>query len=159
MGLVGQVFGPQLDSIEKAIIEAKDVLVNFFRGDRKLHEAQSQNAEIADGFQQGSNNGTADTITIPNGLSPLAQPFSIFQDASDVNAKAYAYLIIEIDDTSGSGRHNAGDTSVTPTAGGVGHKIPAGGTEIVIPGSVNIKNFRMIAETGQTLNYTMQGFV
>jgi hypothetical protein len=146
-------------NLQKRIEDATDVLVAFFKNDRKLRKAQAENEPESDGFQQGSNNGTADTITIPVSSTSLAQPFSIFQDGQDVNAKSYSYLIVEIDDTSGSGRHNAGDTSVQPTAAGVGHKIPAGGTEIVIPGTVNIKNFKMIAETGQTLNYTMQGFI
>lgn len=146
-------------NLQKRIEDATDVLIGFFKNDRDLRKAQAQNEAESDGFQQGSNNGTADTITFPVNASSLAQPYSIFQDGQDVTNKLYSYLVIEIEDTSGSGRHNAGDTSVTPTAAGVGHKIPAGGTEIVIPGTVNIKNFKMIAETGQTLSYTMQGFL
>lgn len=146
-------------NLQKRIEDATDVLVGFFKNDRNLRKAQAANEAESDGFQQGSNNGTADTITFPSSVTPSSQPHSIFQDGQDTQTKNYAYLVVEIDDTSGSGRHNAGDTSVTPTAAGVGHKIPAGGTEIVIPGTVNIRNFKMIAETGQTLNYTMQGFI
>jgi hypothetical protein len=146
-------------NLQKRIEDATDVLVAFFRNDRKLRREQAQNEAESDGFQQGVNNGTTDTIAFPVGSVALANPYTVFQDGQDVTNKQYSYLVVEIEDTSGSGRHNAGDTSVTPTAAGIGHKIPAGGTEIVIPGTMNIRNFKMIAETGQTLNYTMQGFL
>jgi hypothetical protein len=37
--------------------------------------------------------------------------------------------------------------------------VPAGGATLTIPGSENVKNFKIIAETGNTAALSFQGFL
>jgi len=138
-----------------------EFLLRFVKNDRELRAIQSENSDIADGMQQGTITDVAgvatEVITLPAGGKSMLDGFTQFIDGQDTTGNKYSYIEILIEDTSGSGRYSI-ESSVTPTAGGVGHKIPAGGTTITIPGVVNIKNFKMRPETGQVLAYTMQGF-
>lgn len=158
MELFGKVFGPQLDAIESHIRRAVDILVAFFRNDRELRAEQAKNEPMADGFQQGSNVAGTETITYPVGGVQRQAPFTQFLDGQDVTAKKYSYMVVIIASSSGAGRYTL-QSGINPTAAGVGHEIPAGGTTIEIPGTINVANFKMVPETGQTLNYTIQGFV
>jgi hypothetical protein len=155
----GYVSGPLLEETLNEIKKMSKVLIAFFKNDRDLRAEQSANEPLADGFQQGSNNATADTTSVPpNGSQNQQQPFSVFLDGLTSTAKKYSYVEVLIESSSGSGRYSL-EPGVIPTPSGAGHQIPSGGTTITIPGVENIKNFKMIAETGQTLTYTMQGFV
>ena len=157
MELFGRVFGPQLDSIEKKIIEAVDVLIAFFKNDRGLRLSQAANEAEADGFQQGSNNNGTDTISVPIGGVQQQAPYTTFLDGQDTTAKKYSYIVVIISSTSGSGRYSL-QKGIMPSAAGIGHEIPAGGTTLEIPGMVNIANFKMVPDAGGILNYTIQGF-
>jgi hypothetical protein len=155
--LFGKVFGPQLDAIESHIRRAVDVLIAFFKGDRELRAAQAANEPLAEGMQQGSNVNGTDTISIPTGSVQQQTPFTTFLDGQDTTAKKYSYIVVIIEGASGAGRYSLQKGNV-PTQAGAGHSIPSGGTVLTIPGTVNIANFKMCPETGQTLTYTMQGF-
>lgn len=142
--------------------EMAEVLIAFFKNDRGLRAIQSENEPIADGMQQGTITDVAgvatDVITIPVGGVSTLSGFAQFLDGQESTGRKYSYIEILIEDTSGSGRYSI-ESGIHPTAGGAGHKIPSGGTTITIPGVVNIRNFHMRPETGQVLNYTMQGFI
>jgi len=159
MELFGKVFGPQLDAMEAHIKRAVDILVAFFKNDRDLRQSQSDNEPFADGMQQGSNVNGTDTITIPSqGATQLSTPFTVFLDGQNNTNKRYSYLVVIVESTSGSGRYSV-QSGINPNQTGRGHELPVGGTTITIPGWKNIQNFRMCPDTGQTLDYTMQGFV
>lgn len=66
-------------------------------------------------------------------------------------AESFSILMITFSETSGRGRYQI--TGGEPTAAGVGMPIISGGTTLIIKGVDNINNFRMIAETGQTMEY------
>ena len=63
----------------------------------------------------------------------------------------YSILIVAFSETSGRGRYLP--TGSSPTAAGVGMPILSGGAVIIVRGTDNINRFRMIAETGQTMEY------
>lgn len=158
MALEGYVSGPLLEALNRTINEIRDAILAFFENDRQLRSTQAKNEPIAAGFQQGVNTGTAETISFPLNTTSPSSPFACFLAGQDEN-QVFAYIEIVIASTSGSGRHNGGDTSCPlGTIAGIGHEIPLGGTVITIPGTVNVRQFRMLADAGQTLNYSMQGF-
>jgi hypothetical protein len=66
-------------------------------------------------------------------------------------AESYSIMIIQFSETSGRGRYQM--TGANPTAAGVGMPIISGGTQLTIRGVDNINNFKMIAETGQAMQY------
>lgn len=134
------LWGPYLEEIKTAIVDASKYLLLFVRYDRALRLEQAENSPLADGFQQGTIIATALTRF----------------DAATSGVRKYSYIEVLIEDTAGSCRYTV-DAS-EPTAAGRGHKVPAGGSTITIPGAENVKNFKIIAETGQTAEFTMQGF-
>lgn len=66
-------------------------------------------------------------------------------------AESFSILMITFSETSGRGRYQI--TGGEPTAAGVGMPIISGGTTLIIKGVDNINNFKMVAETGQTMEY------
>lgn len=64
-------------------------------------------------------------------------------------SEGWSILMIQFAASSGAGRYLT--TGGFPSAAGFGMPIPAGGTIIIIRGVDNIVNFKMIAETGQTM--------
>lgn len=66
-------------------------------------------------------------------------------------AEEYSILLLQFSETSGRGRYLI--TGANPSAAGVGMPIISGGTQLTIRGVDNINNFRMISETGQTMEY------
>lgn len=66
-------------------------------------------------------------------------------------AESYSVLIVQFSETSGRGRYQI--TGANPTAAGVGMPIISGGSQLTIRGVDNINNFKMIAETGQAMQY------
>lgn len=163
MEFFAKVFGPQLDAIEMNIRRAVDVLIAFFRGDKELRQAQSENEPLADGMQQGSNVNGTDTMTVtPNGIATPTQlqaPFTTFLDAQTTTGKKYSYIVVILKSTSGQGFYTLQSGLSPNQAGTVGHEIPAGGTTLTIPGVRNIQQFKMCPATGATLDYSMQGFI
>lgn len=157
--ILAKVFGPQLDAIESNIRTAADILVQFFKGDQKLRQTQSDNEPFADGMQQGSNVNGTDTMVLPNGATQQAAPFTIFVDGQITTNKKYSYIVVMLRSTSGQGFYTM-QAGINPKQDGtIGHEIPAGGTTLNIPGVKNIQNFKMVPATGATLNYTIQGFI
>jgi hypothetical protein len=63
----------------------------------------------------------------------------------------FSILLIQFSETSGTGRFLV--TGANPTAAGFGMPILSGGTTLTIRGVDNINQFRMIAETGQTMEF------
>jgi hypothetical protein len=57
-------------------------------------------------------------------------------------------MLIQFTQASGSLRYNISGRQ--PTAGGRGFQFPSGGGMLEINGAENIRNFMVIAETGQT---------
>jgi hypothetical protein len=70
---------------------------------------------------------------------------------TQAQAENYSILIVTFSETSGRGRYQI--TGSDPTAAGVGMPIISGGSTLTIRGIDNINNFRMIAETGQAMQY------
>src|SRR5687767_12250712 len=68
--------------------------------------------------------------------------------------EVYSFLIIIFETTAGSGRYWTDGEN--PTAAGSGIQIPSGGAVIEIEGHEQIKNFKAIGETGQTLPFVWQ---
>jgi hypothetical protein len=138
--------------------------VQFFKGDKTLRQTQSENEPLADGMQQGSNVNGVDTMTVAptsaNGpMTQLQAPFTTFLDGQITTNKRYSYIVVIIRASSGQGFYTL-QSGMKPTqAGTIGHEIPAGGTTITIPGVKNIQNFAMCPAAGQTLDYSMQGFI
>jgi hypothetical protein len=70
-------------------------------------------------------------------------------DRLRANTEVWSILYIVFSTPSGTGRYLI--TGGDPTAAGLGMPILAGGSQLVIRGVDNINNFKMIAETGQTM--------
>jgi hypothetical protein len=138
---IGIISGGFLDTTVQRLGEVAEALRLFVENDLKLRRTQAENSPIASGFQQGTIADTAVTRF----------------DAAQSGAQKFSYIEVLIEDTAGSCRYTL-DTS-DPSAAGRGHKVPAGGSTLTIPGSENVKNFKIIAETGNTAAFTMQGFL
>ena len=65
------------------------------------------------------------------------------------NTEVWSILYIQFSTPSGTGRYLIDGSD--PTAAGRGVPILAGGAQLIIRGVDNINNFKMIAETGQTM--------
>ncbi|HJR08434.1 MAG TPA: hypothetical protein VJ842_14325 [Pyrinomonadaceae bacterium] len=139
MPLEGYLSGPLLEKIADLLTQGVGYLEKFVRDDQSLRVSQAANAPLAQGFQQGTIIDTALTV---------------FTDAQ--GTRAYSFLIVLLEDTAGACRYTVDATQPTNTRG---HKAPAGGTVIEIPGAQNIKNFKIIAEAGASAAFTMQGFI
>lgn len=72
-------------------------------------------------------------------------------------SKTYSTLILWFTSGSGSGRRTI-DGSQPTAAGTQGVQIPAGGGQYTIRGAENIRNFQLIAETGQSMSFTAELF-
>ena len=66
-------------------------------------------------------------------------------------SEVFSVLTVAFAGSSGAGRYQV--TGAFPTAAGVGMPILAGGYVLTIRGNDNINNFRMIAETGETMEF------
>lgn len=145
MALEATVRGAWLDTILKDIQE-------FVSGNMALRQRQSGNAPLAQGFQQGTAAGTGDTAPISD------TAITVFR-AAQSGATKFAYMVCVLEDSAAECRYTQ-DAS-EPTAAGRGTQAPATGTgfTITIQGAENVKNFKIIAMTGGTAPYTMQGFV
>lgn len=129
-------FEAQIPGLAKLVA----MLGAFVRDDKDLRLEQAKNAPQASYFGQ-------QTVT-------SAAVFEIPEATSE--AQGFSGAVIFLDAASGAGRYTIHGTP--PTAAGRGIPIPAGGAVIDIDGTVNVTRFKVIAETGQTLNLTYQLF-
>ncbi len=138
----GILAGNFLDNTLAGLQTVVELLTRFVRGDQQLRDEQSANAPLAQGFQQGTIIATAITRF----------------DAAQSGVTKFSYAVILLEDTAGECRYTL-DTS-DPSAAGRGHQVPSTGNgfTLTIPGAENVKNFKIIAATGQTAAFTMQGF-
>ena len=116
-----------------------DFISRFVQNDFALRRIQSANAPRALYGQQ---------IAVTD-LIPFLLPQAVAENT------AFSFLVIVLDVTSGEGRYVL-DGSQPSTTRGI--EVPAGGQVIYIEGSDNIKNFRLIAKTGQALAGCAQPF-
>lgn len=112
-------------------------LALLLRQDAELRAQQANNAPQASAFDQ------------PSGGVTGATEYNITE--AQAASKNFYQLVITFDATSGSGRYRIDGASPTPAGAGVG--IPSGGVVLTITGANNIRNFKMVAETGQTLKF------
>ncbi len=138
---IGIISGNFLENTLARLTAVLEALQLFVENDLRLRRTQAENSPLASGFQQGTIIGTAITRF----------------DAAQTGVQKFSYIEVLIEDTAGSCRYTL-DTS-DPSAAGRGHKVPAGGSTLTIPGSENVKNFKIIAETGNTAAFTIQGFL
>lgn len=81
---------------------------------------------------------------------------SLIEEAQDLS-QDFALAQIQFTETSGTGRFDL--TGGNPNAAGTrGMQIPAGGGTMNIRGAWNIRNFRVIGETGNALSFTVMLF-
>lgn len=113
----------------------------LLRQDVDLRRTQGGNAPQCKIFTQG-------TLT--------AAAIVTFAEAQNQNV-AYTSAIVMFQDTAARGRFRI--DGGLPAASGTGFPIPAGGGILPINGIGNILNFRMIAETGGTLDYAYGLFI
>lgn len=101
----------------------------------KLTAGDPSKADKAIAFEQGTVTDTA----VSTVLRLAAQ------------AEVWSILMIQFSEASGRGRFLI--TGANPSAAGFGMPILSGGTLLTIKGVDNINNFRMIAETGQSMEF------
>lgn len=117
-------------------------LAALLRQDAALRAIQSGNALSPLAFDQPTGGITGATIYTVVEAGPNA---------------TIAMLEITFDSTSGTGRYMI--NGQIPTAAGGGIFIPSGAGVLRVLGGQNIRNFRMIAETGQTLTFARMTWV
>lgn len=132
MDIVGKIRAPIL----KLIV---DEVAALLKNDAALRDIQSQNAQRACYGDQPAGGVTGTTIYV------------IVQAQS--GAEHFYSLVITFGPTSGTGRYDLG-AGLIATPAGDAVSIPAGGGVLTIIGHDNIRNFRMVAETGQTLLFS-----
>lgn len=147
MSQIGILSGNFLENTLQGLRDVVEALRLFVENDYKLRQTQAQNSPLAAGFQQG---------TAAAGTQITDAVITRFEAAQSGTQK-FSYIEVLIEDTAGACRYTL-DAS-TPTAAGRGHKVPAGGSTLTIPGAENVKNFKIIGETGTTAPFTMQGFL
>lgn len=114
----------------------------IIRQDSDLRHVQGRNAPIAKYFDQPTGGVTGATVYL-------------ISQAQNGNEDFYQ-LVLTFDAASGSGRYRIDGPPPTPT---IGVAIPAAGVVLTITGADNIKNFKMIAEAGQTLTFARYVFI
>jgi len=143
---IGILSGNFLENTLKGLQEVTESLRLFVENDLKLRRTQADNSPLAIGFQQGT--AAAATQITDAAITRF--------DAAQTGTQKFSYIEVLIEDTAGACRYTLDASS--PSAAGRGHKVPAGGANLTIPGSENVKNFKIIAETGAVAPFTMQGF-
>lgn len=127
--------GPDEQIFLPGLAKATDLLFKILSGDLNARILQAQNAPQLIAEVQG-------TLTPAVAVDvPLARNRTV----------AYSWLVIVFDSTAGSGRYSFANNQ---SAAGGGFEIPSGGGPLTVFGSEQIRNFKMIAETGQTLPFT-----
>ncbi len=116
-------------------------LAAMLRMDVGLRRTQGGNAPQCKVFRQG-------TLGVVN--------IESFIEAANQNV-SYTSAIVMFQDTSGRGRFRI--DGGLPAVTGIGFPIPAGGGILPVNGIGNILQFRMIAETGSTLDFSYGLFI
>lgn len=124
-------------------------LAALLRQDASLRETQGRNAPQARYFDQPGVFSAIGSVAVTG-----AVVYSILQAQS--GSEVFSSLVLVFDATSGSGRYRI--DGIAPTAT-IGVAIPAGGVALTIPGHDNIRNFKMIAEAAQTLQFSRYLFI
>lgn len=135
----------QLDSQGLAKLVAQ--VAASLRSDADLRQIQGNNAQQAKAYDQPG---------VVAG-SPAVTAAVIYAIAEAQGQVSYYSMVLTFDTNSGSGRYLMDGPTPTPAGFGVG--IPAGGCVLTIIGANNIKNFKMVAETGQTLTFARYLFL
>ncbi len=149
MEIIAKVVAPALAKIYDAI--------NLFVLDSwKLRKQQAMNTARAKYDHQGAITATGWTDTAASSPSPAAGVGAWFAYEAQQEDQVFSALLFTTAATSGSGRYFI--TGREPTPAGAGFQLQTAGFQILIQGHENIKAFRVIAETGQTLNYTASLF-
>ncbi len=89
-------------------------------------------------------------------LTALGDPIPAVAGVSDDMSQVFTSMLIQFTQASGSLRYDI--TGRGPTAAGRGFQFPSGGGLLQVIGAQNIRNFRLIAETGQVANFTVMLF-
>lgn len=146
----------QLDAPGIAKIAAQ--VAAILRADSGLRALQSQNASPARYFDQPGVAGGSPGLGGITGTTPAITGNVVYeiQECKNRQGEIYASLILVFDGASGSGRFRIDGGAPTPT---VGKQIPAGGIVVRITGYENIRNFKLIAEAGQTLTFARELFL
>lgn len=144
---IGVISGGFLENTLKALQEVVQSLRLFVENDFELRKTQAENSPLASGFQQG---------TAAAGTQITDAAITVF-DAAQTGVRRFSYIEVLIEDTAGACRYTLDGSN--PTAAGRGHRVPAGGANLTIPGAENVKNFKIIGETGAVAPFTMQGFL
>lgn len=124
----------------------------FVQDNWLLRKVQAKNTARAKYFYQGALTDTANT----GAEAAMFVGGVLLIEPAQQSDQVFSYLYITTDDASGFGRYMIDGTKPTPA--GRGFQIIDQGAAILIAGHENIKGFRMIAETGQTLNYSINLF-
>lgn len=124
-------------------------LAALLRSDAALRNTQGANAQQAKYFDQPGVFSSVNSVAVTGNVV-----YSIVQAQTD-NEKFYS-LVLTFDATSGSGRYRIDGPIPTPT---IGTAIPAAGVVLTIIGADNIRNFKMVAEAGQTLVFSRYVFI
>jgi len=149
MEIIAKVVAPVIAKIYDAI--------NLFVLDSwKLRKQQAMNAARAKYDHQGAITATGWTDTAAAHPSPATGIGAWFAYEAQQEDQIFSSLLFTVDSTSGTGRYFI--TGREPTPAGEGFEIQSAGFQILIQGHENIKAFRVIAESGQTLNYTASLF-
>lgn len=133
------------DGIAKIVAQ----LAAFLRADGDLRQTQSRNAPQAKHFDQPGVFSSIGSVAVTGNVVYL-----IFEAQAD--NEIFSSCVLTFDAASGSGRFRIDGPNPTPA---IGTQIPAAGAVLTINGQDNIRNFRMIAEAGQTLTFTRQVFL
>jgi len=144
------------DFLGSAKVPALQALVEqlslFVQDNWILRKIQAANTARAKYYFQGvltpTTNTGAEAAEFVSGVLRLAP--------AQQQDQVFSYAYITTDNLSGFGRYMIDGTNPTPA--GRGFQIIDQGAAILIAGNDNIKGFRMVAETGQTLNYSINLF-
>ncbi len=86
-------------------------------------------------------------------LTAAGDPLAPVPGVSDDRSQVFTSMDIQFTQASGSLRYDF--TGRGPTAAGRGFQFPSGGGMLSVSGAENIRNFRLICETGQLANFTV----
>jgi hypothetical protein len=131
MAIETSIRGPYLDN-------TLELLRQLVQEPLKFRETRAENSPYALYYDQPTGGVTGNT------------QYLIEQAQS--GSERFSALFISFEQTSGAGRYMV--TASPPMSPTIGFPIPTGASFIVIEGHQDIKNFKMMAEAGQTLLFS-----
>lgn len=121
-----------------------------------LRAVQARNAPQASNFDQRGFQGAV-SASLPTAMQNPVSGNEVYEFAeAQSQGKGFYQAIITFDAGCGSGRYRVDGVDATPLQG---IPIPAGGVVLVITGQDNIRNFTMVAESGQNLTFARNLYV